>query len=114
MLTLKAILVEHVWVEERANFFIVALQALQDQKRGDDEEDLSLPALQLFRELLMLFARGFNDRRKMNELVTLFTIHEVGESLRPCVLELHEDLYQFNIVLKLWVNHLNILLVFFK
>lgn len=39
---LHSSLVEHVWVEEAANVFVVSLQRLQDQQRRDDEEDLSL------------------------------------------------------------------------
>lgn len=50
----------------------------------------------------------------MNKLVTLFAIHEVGQALRPGVLEFNKNFHQFNIVLELRIHYLDVLLVFFQ
>lgn len=47
----------------------------------------------------------------MNKLVTLFAIHEVRQTLRPRVLKFNQDFYQLYVVLKLWVHHLDVLLI---
>ena len=61
LLSLQRFLIEHVRVEERADILIVALKTFQDEEGRNDKENLGLPALELFREFLMLFARGFDD-----------------------------------------------------
>jgi len=50
----------HIGVKEAAYLLVVVLQTLQDQKLGDDEEDLRVPLLQLLEELSVLLRRGFN------------------------------------------------------
>ena len=50
----------------------------------------------------------------MNELVTLFVVHEVGQSLGPSVLELYKDVYKFYVVLELRINYFNVLLIFLE
>ena len=50
LLALQRLLVKHIGIEERADIFIVALEALQDQQRRNYKENLRLPALQLLRE----------------------------------------------------------------
>jgi hypothetical protein len=82
---LRRTLVEHIGVKERADVFIVSLEALQDQKRWDYKEDLSLARLELLAERLMLFTGGFDDRAEVNQLVTFLIVHEIGEALRPSV-----------------------------
>ena len=59
----------------------------------------------------MLFARGLNYLAEMEQLVECLTVQEVCQPLTPAILELHQDLYQFHIVLQLGVNHFNILVV---
>lgn len=85
LLPLRRTLVEHIGVKERADVFIVSLEALQDQKRWDNKEDLSLARLELLAERLMLFTGGFDDRAEVNQLMTFLVVHEIGEALRPSV-----------------------------
>ena len=42
LLSLRRFLVKHIRVEERANVFVVALEALENQERRDNEEYLGL------------------------------------------------------------------------
>ena len=62
----------------------------------------------------MLLAGSFDDAREVDQLATLFVVHEVGKALRPGILEFNQYLYQFHVVLELRVYYLDVLLVLFK
>lgn len=47
----------------------------------------------------------------MDQLMALFVIHKVSQTLRPSILELHQDLNQLDIVFQLWINDFNILFI---
>jgi hypothetical protein len=70
--------VEHIWIEEGTDVFIITLERLENEERWDYEEDLSLPVLELFRECFVLFTRCFDHRAEMDQLVALFMVHEIG------------------------------------
>lgn len=50
----------------------------------------------------------------MNQLVAFLAIHEIGQTLSPCILELDEYLDKFYVIFELWINHFNVLLVLFQ
>ena len=54
--------------------------------------------LELVCELLVLLCSGFDDLAEVQQLVEGLAVEEVGQALTPTVLELHKDLYQFNVV----------------
>ena len=53
-------------------------------------------------------------RREMNQLMTFLVVHEVSQTLRPCILKFDQYLDELHIILKLRVDHFDILFVFFK
>lgn len=59
----------------------------------------------------MLLTRRFDHRGEMNELMALLAIHEIGKALGPGVFKFNQDLNEFNVVLQLWVNHLDVLFI---
>ncbi len=63
-------------------------------------------------EGFVLFGGGLDDLREMQKLVALFGIEEVGQSLRPGVLILDQDLNELLIIFKLRVNNLDVLVIF--
>lgn len=81
----------HIGIENTCDFPVVVLDALQDEQRRDVKEDLSIALLKLLSELFVLFCSRFDYLRKMQKLVLLLTVHEVGQTLRPAVFELNQD-----------------------
>ena len=84
---------EHIWVEKAANLLVVVLETLKDKQSGNVQEDLGVPLLQLLRKLFVLFGSGFDDLAEVKQLVQLFAVQEVGQSLRPRVFEFNQDLH---------------------
>lgn len=46
--------------------------------------------------------------------MALFVIHKIGETLCPGIFKFYKDFYEFQIILELGIDHLNILLVLFQ
>ena len=59
----------------------------------------------------MLLSSCLDHLRKMEQLVECLAFQEVGETLTPTILELHQDFNQLSIVLKLWIHHFNVLVI---
>ena len=114
MASLARVLVEHVRIEERAYVLVISFEAFQNQKRWDDEEDLCLSVFQLLGKRFMFLSGGFDHRTEVDQLMAFLMVHEVGETLRPGVLEFYEDFYELDVVLELRVYHLDVLLVLFQ
>ena len=51
---------ESIFTEEAAYFFVVILEALEDQQLRDDEENLGVTLFELLSELLVLFGGRFD------------------------------------------------------
>ena len=47
----------------------------------------------------------------MEQLVAFLAVQEVCQSLTPAVLKFHEDLDKLDVVLQLWVDHLDVLVI---
>lgn len=62
----------------------------------------------------MLFSSGLDKGGEMDQLVALFVIHKVSQALRPCILKLHQNLNQLDIVFQLWINYFDILFILLK
>ena len=112
MLSLLSRLVEHVWVKEVADFFIIVFQAFQYQEGRNVEKDLGVSLLELLRKLGVFLGCRFDNLRKVQELVAFFVINKVGQALAPTILEFNQDFYKFDVILELRINNFNILLVF--
>jgi hypothetical protein len=62
----------------------------------------------------MLFSSGLDKRGEMDQLMALFMIHEISQTLRPSILELHQNLNQLDIIFQLWINYFDILFILLK
>jgi hypothetical protein len=84
--------IEHVRVEKVTDFLVIVFERLEDEKRGDDEKDLGVTLLEEVREGLVLLCCGLNHLAEVEQLVTLLGVEEIGETLRPSILVLNQDL----------------------
>ena len=62
----------------------------------------------------MFLSCGLDDRREMNELMTLLVVHKVCQTLSPCVLKFNEDFYKLQIVLELGIDDFDVLFILLK
>lgn len=67
--------------------------------------------LKLVCKLLVFLADGLDYLGKVQQLVKLLRVEEVGQALAPAVFELNQDLHKLNVVLELWVDHFDVLLI---
>ena len=101
----------HVGIEEATNLFVVVLETLQDEQLWYNEEYLSVTLLELLKELSVLFSCRLNYLREMQKLIERLAVEEVGETLGPAILEFDQNLDQLGVVLELWIDHFNVLVV---
>ena len=81
------------------NPLVIVLKAFQDEQLRYNEEDLGVALLELLRELPVFLACRLNHLAEVQQLIECFAVQEVGQALAPTVLELNQDLHQFDVVL---------------
>lgn len=70
-------LIEHLREEIHTNVLVVFVEMLQDQETGDAQEDVSVAALQLVLELLVLVRCRLDYVREVDQVRQLLSIQEV-------------------------------------
>ena len=89
----------HVRVKEATNLLVIVLKAFQDEQLRYNEEDLGVSLLELLRELPVFLTGRLDHLAEVQQLIECFTVQEIGQALTPAVLELDQDLHQFDVVL---------------